>query len=363
VIDRPIMAMAAAASYSSSQQQQQPHGRLLAVLLLLGCLVGAATSSGSTMQCHDADQAALLAINDALGSPYHFASWTPDTFCCDWYDVDCDNATGRVAGLTVIGDGNVTAAIPDAIANLTGLRTLVLRHLPGLTGVIPESLAELSGLAQLTISYTGVSGTVPAFLSQLTELALLDLSFNSLTGAIPAELADLPALASLDLSRNRLEGPVPALLLSKFAGDAELSLSLSHNNLSGAIPAGFAAVNFTHLDLSRNSLSGDASPVLGHGKPLQHLDLSRNDFRFSLTAVELPEGLTYLDLSHNAIRGRVPAQVADLAGLQLFNVSYNKLCGVLPTGGVMAKFDAYSYQHNKCLCGSPLQACHRYGLF
>ncbi|XP_004960590.1 polygalacturonase inhibitor [Setaria italica] len=342
--------MAAAAAFS-----QQPHGRLL-VLLLFCCLVGAATS-GSTMQCHDEDQAALLAINDALGSPQHFTSWTPDTFCCDWYDVDCDNATGRVAGLTVIGDGNVTAAIPDAIANLTSLRTLVMRHLQGLTGVIPESLAQLSGLSQLTISYTGVSGPVPAFLSQLTELTLLDLSFNALTGSIPASLADLPALASIDLSRNRLEGPVPALLLSKCAGEAELWLS--HNNLSGAIPAGFAAVNFTHLDLSRNSLSGDASPVLGRGKPLQHLDLSRNDFRFSLTAVEMPEGLTYLDLSHNAIRGRVPAQVADLAGLQLFNVSYNKLCNVLPTGGVMAKFDAYSYQHNKCLCGSPLPACHR----
>ncbi|CAL5097501.1 unnamed protein product [Urochloa decumbens] len=347
----------------AASSQQLSH-LLVFFLLVLSCLVGAATA-GSTMQCHEDDEAALLAINEALGSPYHFASWTPDTFCCDWYDVDCDNATGRVVGLSVLGDGNVTAAsIPgDAIANLTSLKTLVMHRLPGLTGVIPESLSQLTSLTNLTISYTGVSGGIPAFLSQLTELALLDLSFNSLTGAIPAELADLPALATIDLSRNRLEGPIPSLLLSKYAGEDSVSLSLSHNNLSGGVPSGFAAVSFTYLDLSRNSLAGDPSAaVFGKGKPLLHLDLSRNDFRFSLTAVEVPEGVTYLDLSHNAIRGRVPAQVADLAGLTQFNVSYNKLCGVIPTGGVMAKFDAYSYQHNKCLCGTPLPACHRYML-
>jgi Leucine-rich repeat (LRR) protein len=347
---------------AASSSQQPP--RLL-VLVAVSCLLlqSAITSSSaeSSMQCHEEDQEALLAVNSALGSPYHFASWTPDTFCCDWYDVDCDNVTGRVVGLTVFGDGNLTGAIPDAIANLTNLRTLVLRHLPGISGGIPVSLAQLANLTQLTISSTGVSGPVPSFLSQLTELTLLDLSFNSLDGAIPETLADLPALSSIDLSRNRLSGPVPPLLLSKYVDDQAAYLVLSHNNLSGSIPAGFASVSFAYLDLSRNAFAGDASGVFGKGKPLQHLDLSRNGFAFSLTAVDLPEQLAYLDLSHNAIRGRIPAQVADLAGLQLFNVSYNKMCGVVPTGGSMAKFDAYSYQHNKCLCGTPLPACgHRY---
>ncbi|KAK3137784.1 hypothetical protein QOZ80_5BG0457210 [Eleusine coracana subsp. coracana] len=332
----------------------------------------------SSQQCHEEDEAALLALNAGLGSPYHFESWSTDTWCCDWYDVDCDNVTGRVVGLSVFQDSNLTAgAIPDAVANLTHLRSLTLHHLPGLTGAIPESLSLLANLSVLTISYTGMSGPVPSFLSQLTSLTLLDLSYNSFTGAIPASLADLPNLTGINLSRNRLTGTIPPLLFSKLSSSSSdndssdndsdeqqqqqgrsVNLWLSHNELSGSIPAEFASVNFAYVDLSRNAFTGDPSAALfGAGRKTQHLDLSRNKFAFRLTGAELPEQLSFLDLSHNGIRGRIPEQLANLTNLQSFNVSYNKLCGQVPSGGVMSRFDAYSFQHNKCLCGAPLQAC------
>lgn len=336
-------------------------------ILVQVLLVAAVISATSTQQCHEEDQAALLAVNSGLGRPYHFESWTPDTWCCDWYDVDCDNTTGRVVGLSVFQDGNLTGGIPDAIANLTHLRSLTLHHLPGLTGGIPESLADLTNLSMLTISYTGMSGPLPSFLSQLTSLTLLDLSYNAFTGAIPDSWGDHRSLTGINLSRNRLNGTIPPKLFSKLSlpepAEDELqpqaSLWLSHNSLSGNIPSDFAFVNFAHVDLSRNALTGDPSAALfGAMRPMmKHLDLSRNHFMFSLTGVELPEQLNFLDLSHNGIRGRIPDQVANLTNLQQFNVSYNKLCGQVPTGGIMDRFDAYSFQHNKCLCGAPLQAC------
>jgi hypothetical protein len=133
-----------------------------------------------------------------------------------------------------------------------------------------------------------------------------------------------------------------------------VDLRLSHNRLSGSIPREWSAVSFGVVSLSRNALSGDASPLFGRDKPLQLLDLSRNGFSFNLSAVDLPEQLGVMDLSHNAIYGGVPAQAA---GLQFLNVSYNLLCGEVP-GNVASLFDdAYSFQNNTCLCGAPLQPC------
>lgn len=335
----------------------------LCLVILLGS--GGVSSAASSQQCHAEDEAALLALNDGLGSPYRFSSWTTDTWCCDWHDVDCDNSTGRVIGLSVSQDGNLTAAgIPDAIADLTHLQKLTVRHVPGLTGVIPESLAQLSNLSELIISYTGVSGPVPSFLGQLASLTLLDLSSNALSGSVPASLGDLPGLAVINLSHNRLTGAIPPQLFSNLSslpstdGDGDGAyLWLSRNNLSGVVPAEFAAVSFAHLDLSRNALTGDpSSALLGAARTaMRHLDLSRNGFRFSLTGAELPGQLSFLDLSHNAIRGRIPVAVANLTNLQELDLSFNKLCGQVPSG--LARFNATSFQHNKCLCGAPLQAC------
>lgn len=330
---------------------------MAAYVFLFLVLLSSLFSGMAADQCHDDDFAALVAIDSALGSPYHFASWTPDSACCDWHDVDCDAATGRVVGLSVSQDTNISGAIPDAIGNLTYLQTLTLHHLPAISGAIPDSFAMLTNLSQLTISYTGLTGPIPSFLSVLTELTLLDLSYNSLTGVIPASLADLPNLSSLNLRRNRLTGPIPLLLLSNSPDQA--SLLLSHNNLSGIIPSEFSTVNFTHIDISHNALTGDASCLFGAVKPLQYLDVSRNAVNFNMSGVEFPVQLSYVDLSHNAIRGSVPMQVASLTGLQQFNVSFNRLCGTVPTGGNMAKFDRYSYLHNKCLCGTPLTACRQ----
>ncbi|XP_052155269.1 polygalacturonase inhibitor-like [Oryza glaberrima] len=336
--------------------------RAVVLLLLAVAALSCTSAAASGPSCHADDSAALLAVKAAFNNASFFEYWTPEFPCCDWYGVDCGDdylpSDDRVISLAITRDDNITGTIPgDAIAGLTRLRDITFFKVPGITGPIPAALANISGLRVLTISHTAVSGPIPSFIGdKFTDLGILDLSFNSLTGAIPASLAKPPKLNSIDLSRNRLTGSIPRLLLSKAGQQA--FLTLSHNNLTGRIPAEFGAVNFVQIDLSRNQLTGDASMLFGSGKKeLVSAYLSRNALSFNMSQLQLPEELNFLDVSHNSIYGSIPAQMANMTDIQLLNVSYNRLCGEVPTGGNMPSFDAYCFQHNKCLCGAPLSPC------
>ncbi|KAG1327215.1 Polygalacturonase inhibitor [Cocos nucifera] len=303
----------------------------------------------SAAQCNQDDQKALLAIKAAFNNAYHFASWKTSSACCDWYGVDCDS-TGRVAGLSIFQDDNLTGTIPPAIADLPYLNNLLLSQLPKLSGPIPSFLAGLKNIQLFRIMNTAVFGPVPAFLSTLT---IIDLSHNQLTGAI---LANLPNLQALHLDHNRLSGAIPASFGS-FSRDSQPDLYLSHNSLTGTIPASLSGPNWGIINLSWNQIAGDASFLFGSSKPATQIDLSRNMLSFDLTDVSFPTKLTLLDLSHNKIYGGIPAQINQVAGLVQLGLSYNRLCGEIPAGVVTAKFGQSSYTNNKCLCGAPLAAC------
>ncbi|KAI3446440.1 hypothetical protein Pfo_003105 [Paulownia fortunei] len=328
----------------------------LAILsfFLLILLSQSIPSISATDRCNPNDKKALLQIKQALNNPYQLASWDPNTDCCDWYVVQCDPNTNRIVQFNLFS-ANISGQIPAAIGDLPFLELLVFRKLTNLTGHIPQAIAKLTNLKLLRLSYTNLSGPVPTFLSQLKSLTFLDLSFNDLTGSIPPSLSQLHNLDALHLDRNKLTGNIPDSL-GKFAGKVP-DLYLSHNQLTGTVPRSLGDLNFTVLDFSRNKLEGDISFLFGTNKTIQIVDFSRNMFEFDLTKVEFPESLTSLDLNHNRITGSLPEGLTQL-DLQYLNVSYNRLCGQIPTGGKLQSFDISSYIHNKCLCGAPLPACN-----
>lgn len=127
---------------------------------------------------------------------------------------------------------------------------------------------------------------------------------------------------------------------------------LSHNNLSGNIPAELGLLNWKILDLSHNQLSGDASALFGANKITYYIDLSYNKLEFVMNTVNFPANLTTLDLSMNLITGSIPTQINQLVKLVNFNVSDNQLCGIIPAGSVMNRFDDAQFLRNKCLCRS-----------
>ncbi|KAL4561039.1 hypothetical protein LXL04_033200 [Taraxacum kok-saghyz] len=314
-------------------------------------------------RCHPDDKAAILKFKNSFSNgPQLLPSWTPDRDCCTIFD--CDETTNRVTDFSLTYS-NLAGTIPDAIADLTYLKTLRLHKMPFLIGEIPQSLTKLKYLRSLDISWTNVSGDVPPFLSQLKNVLFIDLSFNNLSGLIPSSLATLPNLIGLDLSRNRLTGSIPESFGHLVSQDPQgLSLSLSHNMLTGEIPASLGKTNFYRFDVSRNNLSGDASMLFGTSKNTTSFDISRNNFEFDLSPVSFMTGeLVALDLSHNKIYGKISFQILDAFVLQFLNVSYNRLCGKIPSPWKLRyraegfEFDNSSYLHNRCLCGSPLAPC------
>ncbi|ERN11670.1 polygalacturonase inhibitor [Amborella trichopoda] len=326
---------------------------LTSVTLPLLALLSSVLSVTDAVACYGKDKTALLELKKSLNNPYHLPSWTPNTDCCDWYGVTCDTNTGRVSELAIFA-GNLTGKIPDSIGKLTALTQLTLRKLD-LYGEISPNIRLLRKLTFLSLDWNRFSGQIPEWLRELNGLTFLDLSFNQFTGKIPATLSQLPNLVTLHLDRNQLSGEIPASF-GLFRGNTPY-LFLSHNGLSGPVPKSLGSIDFERIDISRNLLEGDVSHLFGATKSTFSIDISRNKFVFDFGKVGLPKGLTALDINHNAIYGKIPNSIVGLDNIQLFNASYNRLCGAIPQGGEMKGFGASSYIHNKCLCGSPLPAC------
>ncbi|KAL5728341.1 hypothetical protein ACHQM5_001437 [Ranunculus cassubicifolius] len=322
---------------------------------LLSCLLFSLLTislSATSQRCHPSDYKVLMQIKKDLGNPYLLASWTPNTDCCEWYCLECNEKTNRVDTLLIQDDDVLSGSIPPAVGDLPYLQTLVFRKLPKLTGTIPNAIAKLKHLSFVRLSWSKLTGPVPDFFSQLPELEYLDLSFNQLTGTIPPSFSKLAKLGALHLDRNNLTGTIPESY-GHFVGTVP-DLYLSHNHLTGTIPKSFANMHFVRIDLSRNKLVGDASFLFNYGMT-EILDISRNMLEFDFSKVKIPvKHVNTLDINHNKIYGSIPKDIAKTVFLSTFNVSYNNLCGKIPTGGRMDHFDESTYIHNKCLCGKPL---------
>ncbi|XP_047317249.1 polygalacturonase inhibitor-like [Impatiens glandulifera] len=310
--------------------------------------------SFSAVRCHPEDKKVLLTIKKALSNSYSLPSWDPQTDCCKWYGLQCHLTTNRVINLD-ISYGQRSVHIPPAVGDLPYLEILFFHKLPNFVGTIPQTLTKLTHLKYLIISWTNISGPIPDFIGQIKSLEYINLSYNNLSGSIPPSLSDLPNLTELNLGRNKLTGSIPDSF-GKFKGTPP-SLYLSHNQLTGYVPKSLGLLKFPSLDFSRNKLQGDISFLFGSDKNYWKADFSRNLFEFDLSKVVFPKSLNVLDLNHNKIYGSLPQGLTSLNQLQLFNVSYNRLCGKIPVGGELQKFETTDYFHNRCLCGAPLSAC------
>ncbi|MCV2423740.1 hypothetical protein LNV47_24460, partial [Paucibacter sp. DJ4R-1] len=329
----------------------------LLLLAVVGLSASSAAAAGNTTseRCHPHDKRALLRIKQqSFNNSVIFSSWDPTTDCCnEWFFVRCDDTSNRVTSFIMLGADIEGAPFPTALGDLPYLEQIIFHN--NATGPIPNSLSKLRRLIYLDLRYNLLSGPIPSFFATFSNLSTLDLSHNALTGPIPYTLPLAPSLQNLHLSDNRLTGSIPVTL--GYLKNDKIDIDVSNNELSGEIPRSLGNVKLFSLDVSGNKLHGDASFLFGKDKTAWNMDLSRNDFSFDMTSLKFPHMMNIMILNQNRIYGSLPEGLAHLPQLNLFNVSYNRLCGRIPTGGTLGQFDETTYFHNKCLCGTPLPPC------
>ncbi|KAI3847938.1 hypothetical protein MKW92_002142 [Papaver armeniacum] len=275
----------------------------------------------------------------------------------------------------VLSDTSFGGELPHSIGNLTFLSRLELENC-GFNGPIPTSLSNLSQLQYLDLSMNGFTGLIPS-VGWSKSLIHIDLSYNNLTGPIPSEWNRLTKLVRLNLKNNSLNGTISSALftlpslkelelpMNQFNGSLDEfsngfsspleTLDMSINKLQGPIPVSFFNLsNLKILTLSSNDFSGTLSleNFFQKFKNLSSLDLSAN--RFSITSsgdnfTSFPQvgtlklrscnlsifpaflsnqsRLTYLDLSDNQMKGRIPGWIYMIGAGNLghLNLSYNHL--------------------------------------
>ncbi|KAK9138936.1 hypothetical protein Sjap_009530 [Stephania japonica] len=273
-----------------------------------------------------------------------------------------------------LAGNRLSGKIPNFFNSFPDLLFLVLSR-NKFTGGIPTSIASLAPkLINLELGNNQLSEKIPEFISNFKALDTLDLSSNQFSGVLPKSFKNLTKIFNLNLARNNLVDPFPDLAVKGIE-----SLDLSYNKFKlGKIPKWVTSSTIIYslklagcgikmrledwkpsetffydfIDLSDNEISGSAVNLVNSTEYLVGFSASGNQLNFNLSDIKLPKTLKYLDLSKNQLFGSVPQSVV---GLEKLNLSYNKLCGMIPAN----KFPAAVFAGNACLCRAPLSPCRR----
>ncbi|KAJ6798209.1 putative receptor-like protein kinase [Iris pallida] len=245
----------------------------------------------------------------------------------------------------------IMGRIPSTIGNLSGLIDLDLGQ-NELTGEIPSEFSRLKGLQGLFLNRNRLSGYIPPDLGLMTGLNAVSLEENALSGIIPHSLGNISGLQILSLAANGLSSSIPNSLWSL---SGLHKLNLSGNALDGSLPRQMGNLKFfDKLDLSKNHFSGNISSILGDLQMITYLDLSNNflDGEIPSSLDRLVINIEYMNLSYNRISCTIPESFTNLGNLYSLDLSFNKLQGPIPEGGVFSNSSTVSLEGNPALCGA-----------
>ena len=290
--------------------------------------------------CSNPERDALVALYHATGGQNWIdnTNWASDRPLHDWSGVSTDTAS-RVEHLN-LENNNLSGVVPDALAELTELKSLDLRENPSLAGALPNALVKLS-LELMSLEGTQVCAPVDAafqaWLLTVTER-------SGIANCVEIQAADdRMALERLYHQSNGYnwysdENWLSTKPLGEWHGvttDAQgrvIGLELPSNNLFGTIPPDLGRMtNLKVLNLYGNSLAGSIPTELGQLTNLKILILWNNDLSGSIPP-ELGKlgNLLELNLTGNKLTGSIPVEIGELINLTALEFTFNSLTGSIP---------------------------------
>lgn len=199
-----------------------------------------------------------------------------------------------------------------------------------LSGPLDASLAKLQSLSIIRLSGNNLSTPVPEFLANYSKLTALQLSSCQLNGIFPQAIFQVPTLEILDLQYNKfLQGSFP-----EFHQNLSLqTLLLSNTNFSGTLPQSIGELQkLSRIELAGNNFTGPIPNSMANLTQLFYLDLLSNKFTGTLPSFRKSKNLTYVDVSHNQLKGEIPSgHWEGLRSLTYVDLGYNAFNGSIPS--------------------------------
>ncbi|XP_039138207.1 receptor-like protein EIX1 [Dioscorea cayenensis subsp. rotundata] len=230
---------------------------------------------------------------------------------------------------------NIQDLIPSNIGKLTSLRVLDLSYNGVLSVELPTTLGKLCNLTKLYLSenkyFSGDLNRLGEIFSGCLKNSLEELYWSnaSLSGPLPSWLWNLKSLKALDLSSNNFNGTIP-----KYLGQLlpELdTLVLSYNNI--AVRADWVPPpKLKYLNMNYCKVGPKFPSWLQNLKILSSLEMSNASIvdALPLWFWNFSLDIGRIDLSHNEIKGKIPAGSSKLTNLEILDLSHNYLEGQLP---------------------------------
>ena len=305
--------------------------------------------AGGLLEDWEEDVRALQFLSRACDGDWDDAPWRHipdfDGTRDDWIAV-CDDAHGhfecddRGGGRVVLLDAEdldleCAAGLPIEFERLAELKILRMndsfkasRDAPIDVADVLAPLRHLENLEEISLNNNGLVGRVPplcSFASFDRALEILSLAGNALSGAPTEDLGCLTSLRALNLAGNRLDGQLP----DAWRGMSNLEdLIVSDNERLGTIPAAW----FDEDDGMRSlrtlvafdcGLTGEIPANIGVAAHLRELRLGNGEVGRSASRA-------FTAYESNAVTGSIPASLASLEFLTIFDATRNTLEGTLP---------------------------------